>query len=47
VFFSEFLFFFLEDKFYDWVEIKNNFNTDENIEKILALIDVKISSFVN
>lgn len=47
VFFSEFLFFFLEDKFYDWVEIKNNFNTDENIEKILALIDAKISYFVN
>ncbi len=47
IFFEEPLFLYLEDEFYEWIEIKNNFNTDENIEKILDLIDEKIIDFVD
>lgn len=47
VFFKEPIFLFLEDKFYEWIEVKNNFDTDENIEKILRLIDEKIENFVS
>jgi len=47
IFFKEPIFLFLEDKFYEWIEVKNNFDTDENIEKILKLIDEKIENFVS
>jgi len=47
IFFKEPVFLFLEDKFYEWIEIKNNFNTDENIEKIVDLIDEKVADFIN
>lgn len=47
IFFKEPLFLFLEDKFYEWIEIKNDFNNDKNIKKIFELIDEKISDFVS
>ncbi len=47
IFFEEPLFLLLEDKFYEWIRIKNNFDTDENIEKIFTLIDEKIKDFVD
>lgn len=47
IFFKEPVYLFLEDKFYEWIEIKNNFNTDENVEKILKIIDEKVEEFVS
>ena len=45
--FEEPLFFYLEGGFLEWCEIINDFGTEENIEKILELIDAKINNFVD
>lgn len=47
IFFKEPIFLFVKPEFYEWIEIKNNFNTEENIEKILQLVDEKVANFVS
>lgn len=47
IFFNELLFLFIEHDFYEFFEIKNDFDSNDNIKKIFNIIDDKIANFVN
>ncbi len=46
LFFEEPLFLYIDQRLLEWCEIKNTFDSEENVEKILKLLDKKLEYFV-